>query len=48
MFLSTVPAIVMVVANFVGGIPAGAVQLVALLLAFGPLTFLLLRSRQRA
>jgi len=40
-----VAAIVMVVANFVGGIPAGAVQLVAMLLAFGPPTFLLLRRR---
>ena len=35
----------MVVANFVGGIPAGAVQLVAMLLAFGPLVFVLLRRR---
>jgi hypothetical protein len=41
-----VAAIVMVVANFVGGIPAGAVQLVAMLLTFGPLTFLLLRRRR--
>jgi hypothetical protein len=40
-----VAAIVMVVANFVGGIPAGAVQLVAMLLAFGPPTFVLLRRR---
>ncbi len=40
-----VAAIVMVVANFVGGIPAGAVQLVAMLLAFGPLVFVLLRRK---
>ncbi|WP_349897343.1 hypothetical protein [Parafrigoribacterium soli] len=40
-----VAAIVMVVANFVGGIPAGAVQLLAMLLAFGPLTIVLLRRR---
>lgn len=40
-----VAAIVMVVANFVGGIPAGAVQLVAMLLAFAPLTLVLLRRR---
>lgn len=43
-----VAAIVMVVANFVGGIPAGAVQLVAMLLAFGPLVFVLLQRRGRA
>jgi len=40
-----VAAIVMVVANFVGGIPAGAVQLAAMLLAFVPLTIVLLRRR---
>lgn len=40
-----VAAIVMVVANFVGGIPAGAVQLVAMLLTFGPMTFVLLRRK---
>ena len=40
-----VAAIVMVVANFVGGIPAGAVQLLAMLLTFVPLTIVLLRRR---
>lgn len=43
-----VAAIVMVVANFVGGIPAGAVQLVAMLLAFAPPTLLLLRRGRTA
>lgn len=41
-----VAAIVMVVANFVDGIPAGAVQLVAMLLAFVPPTIVLLRTKQ--
>lgn len=40
-----VATIVMVVANFVGGIPAGVVQLVAMLLAFGPLAIVLLRRK---
>lgn len=38
-----VAAIVMVVANFVGGIPAGAVQLLAALLVFLPMVAILVR-----
>ncbi len=38
-----VAAIVMVVANFVGGIPAGIVQLVAVVATFGPMVVLLAR-----
>lgn len=38
-----VAAIVMVVANFVGGVPAGAVQLLAALLVFVPMLVILLR-----
>ena len=38
-----VAAIVMVVANFVGGVPAGAVQLLAALLAFLPMVLVLMR-----
>ncbi|MBB5632503.1 hypothetical protein BKA04_000726 [Cryobacterium mesophilum] len=40
-----VAAIVMVVANFVGGIPAGIVQLVAVVATFGPMVLLLARRR---
>lgn len=38
-----VAAIVMVVANFVGGVPAGIVQLVAVVATFGPMVFVLAR-----
>lgn len=38
-----VAAIVMVVANFVGGIPAGIVQLVAVVVTFAPMAILLAR-----
>jgi hypothetical protein len=38
-----VAAIVMVVANFVGGIPAGIVQLVAVIATFVPMVVLLAR-----
>lgn len=40
-----VAAIVMVVANFVGGIPAGIVQLVAVVATFGPMVFVLARRK---
>jgi hypothetical protein len=36
-----VAAVVMVVANFVGGVPAGIVQLVAVVATFGPMVLLL-------
>jgi hypothetical protein len=39
-----VAAIVMVVANLIGGIPAGIVQLLAVLATFGPLAILLARK----
>jgi hypothetical protein len=39
-----VAAIVMVVANLIGGIPAGIVQLLAVLATFGPLAVLLARK----
>lgn len=41
-----VAAIVMVVANFVGGVPAGIVQLVAVVATFGPMVLVLARHRQ--
>lgn len=40
-----VAAIVMVAANFIGGIPAGAVQLLAAIATFGPMVVLLLRKK---
>ncbi len=43
-----VAAIVMVVANFLGGIPAGIVQLVAVVATFGPMVFLLARREDDA
>ena len=41
-----VAAIVMVVASFVGGVPAGIVQLIALVATFGPMIFVLTKRRE--
>lgn len=41
-----VAAVIMVVANFVGGIPAGIVQLIAVMATFGPMVLVLVRHRE--
>lgn len=41
-----VAAIVLVVTNFLGGVPAGIVQLIALVATFGPLVFVLAKQRE--
>ena len=43
-----VAAIVMAVANLVGGVPAGVVQVVAVLATFGPMAVLLARRKEPA
>lgn len=41
-----VAAVIMVVANFVGGVPAGIVQLIAVVATFGPMILVLARQRE--
>ncbi len=40
-----VAAVIMVVANFVGGVPAGIVQLIAMVATFGPMILVLAKHR---